>query len=65
MNGHQIVAVKMSNGLQMLDPANGAYNFNRAKIDDKCEANEIIDATHQGTKDYQIVAIMTQKNTKS
>ncbi len=61
MNGHQIVAVKMSNGLQLLDPANGAYNFNRAKINGKCELNEIIDATHQGTKEYQIAAIMTQE----
>lgn len=61
MNGHQIVAVKMSNGLQMLDPANGAYNFNRAKINGKCELNEMIDATNQGTKEYQIAAIMTQE----
>ena len=61
MNGHQIIAVKMSHGLQLLDPANGAYNFNRAKIDGKCELNEIIDATHQGTKEYQIAAIMTQE----
>lgn len=61
MNGHQIVAVKMSYGLQLLDPANGAYNFNRARIDDDCKINEIIDATHQGTKEYQIVAIMTQE----
>ena len=61
MNGHQIVAVKMSNGLQLLDPANGAYNFNRAKINGKCELNEMIDATHQGTKEYQIAAIMTQE----
>ncbi len=61
MNGHQIIAVKMSNGLQLLDPANGAYNFNRAKIDGKCELNEIIDATHQGKKEYQIAAIMTQE----
>ena len=60
MNGHQIIAVKMSHGLQLLDPANGAYNFNRAKIDGNCELNEIIDATHQGTKEYQIAAIMTQ-----
>lgn len=62
MNGHQIVAVKMSNGLlQLLDPANGAYNFNRAKIDGNCKINEIIDATGQGTKEYQIAAIMTQE----
>ena len=61
MNGHQIVAVKMSNGLQLLDPANGAYNFNRAKINGKCELNEMIDATRQGTKEYQIAAIMTQE----
>lgn len=61
MNGHQIVAVKMSHGLQLLDPANGAYNFNRAKIDGNCKLNEIIDATHQGTKEYKIAAIMTQK----
>ena len=61
MNGHQIVSVKMSNGLQLLDPANGAYNFSRAKIDGKGELNEIIDATHQGKKEYQIAAIMTQE----
>lgn len=61
MNGHQIVAVKMSHGLQLLDPANGAYNFNRAKIDGNCELNETIDATHHGTKEYKIVAIMTQE----
>ncbi len=61
MNGHQIIAVKMSNGLQLLDPANGAYNFNRAKIDGDCKLNEIIDATHQGKKEYQIAAIMTQE----
>lgn len=61
MNGHQIIAVKMSNGLQLLDPANGAYNFNRAKINEKCELNEIIDATHHGAKEYQIAAIMTQE----
>ena len=61
MNGHQIIAVKMSNGLQLSDPANGAYNFNRAKIDGDCKLNEIIDATHQGKKEYQIAAIMTQE----
>ena len=61
MNGHQIVAVKMSHGMQLLDPANGAYNFNRAKIDGDCKLNEIIDATHQGKKEYQIAAIMTQE----
>lgn len=60
MNGHQIVAVKMSHGLQMLDPASGAYNFNRAKIDENCKLNEIIDATNNGKREYQIAAIMTQ-----
>lgn len=60
MNGHQIIAVKMSNKLQMLDPANGAYNFNRAKIDGNCKIDEIIDATHSGKKEYKIAAIITQ-----
>lgn len=61
MNGHQIVAVKMSHGLQLLDPANGAYNFNRAKVDGNCKVNEIIDATSDGKKEYKIAAIMTQE----
>ena len=61
MNGHQIVAVKMSYGLQLLNPANGAYNFHRAKIDGNCKINEIIDATGHGEQTYQIAAIMTQE----
>ena len=61
MNGHQIVAVKMSHGLQLLDPANGAYNFNRAKVDGNCKLNEIIDATSDSKKEYKISAIMTQE----
>ena len=61
MNGHQIVAVKMSNGWQLLNPARGVNSFNRAKIDAKCEKNEIIDATNRGSKDYQIADILTTK----
>ena len=61
MNGHQIIAVKMSYGLQLLDPANGAYNFNRAKVEGNCKINEKIDALKKGKQDYQITAILTQE----
>ena len=62
LNGHQIVAVNMSYGLQLLNPARGANTFNRARIDAKCKKNEIIDALNHGSKDYQIADILTPED---
>lgn len=61
LSGHQIVAVKMSNGLQLLNPAGGVKNFNRAKIDFECKIGNKIDAMQHGTNDYIISAILTPK----
>lgn len=61
MNGHQIIAVKMSNGLQLLNPGRGIRDFNHAKLNGNCKLNEAIDALNHGKKEYQIAAVMTQE----
>ena len=59
MDGHQIVAVKMSSGLQLLNPASGVHTFERAKINAACKVNEQIDAAQHGRPEYRIAAILT------
>ena len=59
LSGHQIIAVKMSHGLQLLNPACGNINFNRARINSVCKPGQKVDALQHGIENYIIAAILT------
>lgn len=59
MDGHQVIAVQMGKGLQLINPANDVRHFERAAIDGECKIGEVVDATKHGTHEYKIAAILT------
>lgn len=57
IDGHQLVAIKLSDGLHMIDPGAGK-TYEKAKIDGICKVGENIDAVRSNKKDYVISAIL-------
>ena len=58
-DGHQVVAVEMEKGLQLINPANDVWHFERAAIEGECKVGEVVDAIKHGTPEYKIAAILT------
>ena len=56
--GHQLVAVKLSSGLVLIDPGKGK-SFEKAKVNGKCAENEHIDSMGTGKSDHTIAKILT------
>ncbi len=57
IDGHQLVAIKLSDGLHMIDPGTGK-TYEKAKIDGVCKVSENIDAVGSHQKDHVISAIL-------
>lgn len=57
IDGHQLVAIKLSDGLHIIDPGAGK-TYEKAKIDGVCQVGENIDAVGNHQKDYVISAIL-------
>lgn len=57
IDGHQIIAIKLSDGLHMIDPGIGK-TYEKAKVDGICRVGENIDATGNNHKDHVISAIL-------
>lgn len=57
INGHQLVSIKLSDGLHMIDPGKGK-TYEKAQIDGICKVGENIDAVGHNQKDYVISAIL-------
>ena len=57
IDGHQLVAIKLSDGLHMIDPGKGK-TYEKAQIDGICKVGENIDAVGHNQKDYVISAIL-------
>lgn len=57
IDGHQLVAIKLSDGLHIIDPGMGKA-YERAQIDGVCKVGENIDAVGHNQKDYVISAIL-------
>lgn len=57
IDGHQLVAIKLSDGLHMIDPGKGK-TYQKAQIDGACRVGENIDAVGNNQKDYVISAIL-------
>lgn len=58
INGHQIIAIKLSDGLHMIDPGTGK-TYASAQIIGNCEVGENIDALRNNSKDHVISAILS------
>lgn len=57
IDGHQLVAIKLSDGLHIIDPGMGKA-YERTQIDGVCKVGENIDAVGHNQKDYVISAIL-------
>ena len=57
IDGHQLVAIKLSDGLHMIDPGKGK-TYDKAQIEGVCKVGEDIDAVGNNQKDYVISAIL-------
>lgn len=57
IDGHQLVAIKLSDGLHMIDPGKGK-TYEKAQIDGVCKVGEDIDAVGYNQKDYVISAVL-------
>lgn len=57
IDGHQLVSIKLSDGLHMIDPGKGE-TYEKAQIDGICKVGENIDAAGNNQKDYVISAIL-------
>ncbi|MBP3544934.1 MAG: hypothetical protein J6J82_01340 [Alphaproteobacteria bacterium] len=57
IDGHQLVVIKLSDGLHMIDPGKGK-TYEKAQIDGICKVGENIDAVGHNQKDYVISAIL-------
>ena len=58
IDGHQVIAIKLSDGLHMIDPGAGK-TYEKAKIEGDCKVGENIDAVRNDKKEYVISAILT------
>ena len=57
IGGHQLIAIKLSDGLHMIDPGMGK-SYPKAQIDGVCKVGTNIDAVGHNQKDYVISAIL-------
>ena len=57
IDGHQLIAIKLSDGLHIIDPGAGK-TYEKAKIDGICRVGENIDAVRSNKNDYVISAIL-------
>lgn len=59
-DGHQIIAVRFSDGLHLIDPGGGRTNYERAKIEGDCQiGNSIYYNRTDGRAEYKITAILS------
>ncbi len=57
IDGHQLVSIKLSDGLHMIDPGKGE-TYEKAQIEGVCRVGENIDAVGHNQKDYVISAVL-------
>ncbi len=60
IDGHQIIAIQLSDGLHMIDPGAGK-TYEKAIVNGDCKIGENIDAVGNNNKDYMITAILKPK----
>lgn len=59
-DGHQIIAVRFSDGLHLVDPGGGRTTYERAKITGQCKVGaKVYYNRREGQTEYKITAILT------